>query len=59
MRGNDAYGDSLNDGWEDPEVHMWDTMCSGCALCDSWQGRTFEEIRSERRRYVKEKRATM
>lgn len=47
----DPYGEEYGD-WEDPINHMMITMCTGCALCSSWEGRSHERIRAERRAAV-------
>lgn len=33
--------------WEDPWDHLFLTMCTGCAMCAPWEGRTFDDIRAE------------
>jgi hypothetical protein len=44
---DDVYGMEYGD-WEDPVTHMVITMCTGCALCAPWEGRSYEAIRAER-----------
>ena len=47
----DPYGEEYGD-WEDPINHMMITMCTGCAMCESWEGQSHEQIRAERRAAV-------
>lgn len=44
----DPYGTEYGD-WEDPIEHLMVTMCTGCVLCRSWEGRSYESIREERK----------
>lgn len=50
----DPYGLSYND-WEDPEVH---DDCTGCTMCESWEGRTYQQIRVARIVAVNKRRMT-
>lgn len=48
MRGrHDPYGEEYGD-WEDPYVHIFTTMCTGCSMCVTWTHKLYDEIRSER-----------
>lgn len=46
-RAPDPYGTEYGD-WEDPYTHAFLTMCTGCALCANWNGKTYDQIRGER-----------
>jgi hypothetical protein len=50
--GGDPYGEEFGD-WEDPLIHD----CTGCDMCTPWQGRTYDQIRAERRMAVAVRRA--
>lgn len=49
----DPYGEEYGD-WEDPITHSMITMCTGCAMCEPWEGLSYNVIRSDRRAQVRE-----
>lgn len=51
----DPYGEEYDD-WEDPYAHAFLTMCTGCALCANWPGKTYDQIRTERINQVEARR---
>jgi hypothetical protein len=51
----DPYGLEFGD-WEEPYAHDY---CTGCAMCESWEGKPYEQIRAERRAEVQRRRSTL
>lgn len=51
----DPYGLEYDD-WEDPFIHTFFTLCTGCSLCASWKGKSYNQIRAERVNQVEARR---
>jgi hypothetical protein len=49
----DPYGLAYGD-WEDPYGHDY---CTGCDMCAPWEGKSYVQIRDERRAAVAARRA--
>lgn len=54
---DDRYGEKEYGDWEDPYIHALITMCSGCPMCVTWEGRLYDDIRAEREALVCRRRA--
>ena len=52
----DPYGEQEYGDWEDPYNHIFLTMCTGCSMCVAWEGKPYDQIRSERRALVSRRR---
>lgn len=53
---DDRYGELDYGDWEDPESHLFLTMCDGCPMCVGWPGLTFDQIRAQRVNLVEGRR---
>lgn len=51
----DPYGEEFGD-WESPYAH---DDCTGCAMCEPWEGVPYEQILAARAAEVAARRSTM